>query len=114
MKKFRASVIFYSWTNSTSDTKKIDKIRQFVRREHLSVDTDKYECIEHKLVVPDILLQSLKPFVQQDQLPSDTEHQYSISLCYSDAKKLHLAISLVQSYASYIGIHSRLCSFVCS
>lgn len=114
MKKSTACVIFYSWTESNSDTRKIEKLRKFFRREGLSISIDKYECRQYKLLLPDDVLQFSEPFSQSNQMgfPVDAEHVYTVFFQYSDSSKLHSVVSLVQAYASYIGIHSQLKSWV--
>ena len=112
MKKYHAHIIVYSWTQSTDDTDAIDKFREFVRREHLSVKTDKVECNRYSLAFPDDVLQKIKSFSESDS-PMEFEHRYHLFLTYPDLTKIHRVLSLIQSYASYIGIHYVLSSLKC-
>jgi hypothetical protein len=92
MKKSIACVIFYSWTGSENDTRKIDKIRRFVRRERLSVDGDKYECNSYTMALPDTLHQIAEPLSGNSEIPCGYQHMYFVWFSCADQIKLHKTV----------------------
>ena len=107
MKRYFSTLIFYSDTSEESDTSEIDKVRRFVRREHLPVIADKCEYNLNKLFISEKFLPGLPP-VSADSSPQLFEHQYFVTVSSGNLMKLHTLVSLLQSYAAYIGIRSRI------
>ena len=110
MKKFTATIIFYAWTDSSSNFGKLEKLQKFLRREHLLVSADKLECLPYKINLPGVSKEIAVALYHMDQSPVSHEHRYWLVLEYSQLEKLHKAVALVQTYAFYIGVHSRIFS----
>ena len=110
MKKFTATIIFYAWTDSSSNFGKLEKLQKFLRREHLLISGDKLECLPYRLNLPGVSKEIAESLYQLNQSPISHEHRYWIVLEYAQLEKLHKATALVQAYAFYIGVNSRIFS----
>lgn len=117
MVKYRAKLIFYSWTLSQEDTAAVKRIQRLCRRENLVIVGDTYTCNTYTDVLPDELRQMSQHFYEPSESHSEGrisvsfEHQYTVVVEKRDPVKLQQLVSLLQAYASYIGIHSRLIHF---
>ena len=110
MQKYKAIITVHSWTGSTDDTAAIDNFLKFVRREHLPAVHNTRTCKPYNLSFPDDVLSKLEPFSEARPLLSRFEHRCSLTFESRDLKKVHLLLSLIQSYTAYKGIHYRLFS----
>ena len=113
MKKYQVNIITYSWTVNIDDTSAIEKFRKFVRREHLQVVQDKYECNQYSMALPDNVLKKAEPFLESGSIDAGFEHRYWLLLSYCDLVKIHRVLSLIQSYTAYLGIHCKIFSLKC-
>lgn len=108
MREIIATIVFYDWTTKKEDTKKILRIQRFARREHLPIVQD---ILEYTSGIPFYL--SAGTFEEGITPPSvpRCEHRYFLSISAANPVRMHLLVSLLEAYAAYCGIHSRLYSW---
>lgn len=105
IKTHTATIIFYSWSKTKEDTKQIERIRRFARRENLRVIGDR---LEHTVGIPFYLPNEDSELGYDTTVIPHVEHRYFLKVAAARPAKLHELVSLLQAYASYCGMNTRL------